>query len=117
MSKSASHSAGHSPGKLAELLRRMERFTDRSWYPALVAALAALDLFVLVIPTDGLLISAVLSPKRRAKWVSAAIWVSLGSTVGAVLLASLVQGVGDPFLRWIAGSALNGEAWERVRRF
>lgn len=70
-------------------IKRLQSFADRPWYFPVLGLLAGLDLFILVVPTDALLISSVmLQPKR---WVSAFFWVGLGSAVGAVALAGIVQ--------------------------
>ncbi len=62
----------------------------------MVGLLAALDAFLVVIPTDGLLIGAVmLAPKR---WVYSAVMVSLGSSLGALSLAAILEIHGMPFL-------------------
>ncbi len=75
--------------KVLTWIRRLQQFADRPWYFPVLGLLAGLDLFILLIPTDALLVSSVmLKPK---KWIGAGVWVSLGSALGAVLLASLIQ--------------------------
>ncbi|RYG34625.1 MAG: hypothetical protein EOO01_32105 [Chitinophagaceae bacterium] len=39
-------------------IRFVEGYANRWWYSPLIAVLAAADSFVIVIPTDGLLVSA-----------------------------------------------------------
>lgn len=66
------------------------------WYPPLLGILAALDNFLVVIPTDGILISSsMLRPKR---WFIFATAVAIGSTVGASCLAGLVEHQGLPYI-------------------
>lgn len=74
----------------------MQKFADRIWYPPFVGLLAALDNFVVVIPTDGILISSsMLKPKR---WFILGVNIAAGSTLGAILLAAFVETRG---LEWI----------------
>lgn len=69
--------------------RRLQEFADRPWYFPLLGILAGIDLFVLVIPTDALLVSSVmLQPKR---WVTAFLWVAFGSSLGCAIMAGLIQ--------------------------
>jgi membrane protein YqaA with SNARE-associated domain len=99
-------------GRISYLVVRLEKFVDRAWYPFLVALLAAIDLFVAVIPTDGILVtSSLLRPKR---WVAMFVSGALGSAVGAAVLSILVNAYGEPFVEWISAGALQSETWVRV---
>lgn len=74
----------------------LQRFAERIWYPPFIGLLAGLDNFILIIPNDGILISScILTPKR---WLALAINVSIGSTLGAMALAVLVEYHGLPWL-------------------
>jgi len=75
---------------------------DRSWYPPLIGFLAALDNLIVIIPNDGILISSsILTPKR---WFILAASVAIGSTVGALALATVVENYGLSFiLDWYPG--------------
>ena len=67
----------------------LQAYVSRWWYPPFIGFLAALDNIVVIIPNDGILISsAMLAPK---KWLRISVWVAVGSTLGAVFLAHLVQ--------------------------
>jgi len=68
---------------------RIQKFVDRPWYVVLVAFLAAADLFVAFIPTEALLISAVLAKPKR--WLSTSLIVTSGSAIGALVLGALLQ--------------------------
>ena len=74
----------------------MQKFADRIWYPPFIGMLAALDNFVMIIPNDGILISSSMLTPRR--WVTLAISVAIGSTLGATILAAFVEARG---LEWI----------------
>lgn len=99
-------------GLKAQALRwlvRLERFTDRAWYVPLLSAFAALDFFVLVVPTDALLLSYVALKPRR--WVSAGFWIATGSALGALLMAVLIARFGEPM---VALFAPEPEKWARA---
>lgn len=64
-------------------------FVNRPWYPALIALLALLDLFIVIVPTDVFLISAVMGQPRR--WFSTGITIALGSIIGSALLAFVLD--------------------------
>jgi membrane protein YqaA with SNARE-associated domain len=86
--------------KLHQIIRQyvklLQRFADRFWFPPLLALLAALDNFVIVIPNEGILISSsIVIPKR---WFIFALSVTIGSSIGALLLVALVRFQG---LHWI----------------
>jgi len=94
---------------LLSRIRSLQKYIDRPWYPYLVALLAAVDMFVLVIPTDGLLVSAVLLRPKR--WARTFLIVTTGSALGALLLAWLFQhgvsAVTDKLVPLIFGAAWN----------
>lgn len=82
--------------KIRVYVHNLQRYTDRFWYPPLIGFLAALDNLVIIIPTDGILISsAMLIPKR---WFVLALSVAVGSTLGALVLAALVEFQGLPWI-------------------
>ena len=89
-------------------LNKFQKFTFRPWYLPAVCLLAALDVFVWVIPTDLLLISFVLL--RPNKWVSAFIWVSLGSALGALSLGFIFHYFSDFALAHFSFM----EGWDRT---
>lgn len=77
-------------------MHRAAKYADRWWYPPFIGLLAFADLFILVIPTDAILISAViLSPKR---WAITGAMVAAGSALGSVALALLLRVEGLPWL-------------------
>jgi membrane protein YqaA with SNARE-associated domain len=77
-------------------VRRLQTFVDRVWYAPLIGGLAGADNFVIVVPTDGILVSStMLKPKR---WLLLAACVTVGSTLGAVALAACVEILGLPWI-------------------
>lgn len=80
--------------KVTYYVKVLQQFANRRWYPAFIAFLAALDNLIIIIPNDGILISSsMLIPKR---WFSFALNVAIGSTIGALALAVLVELYGLP---------------------
>lgn len=95
--------------KIEAAIHVSQRFTDRIWYPPLIGLLAFLDAFVIIIPTDGLLISSVLLKPKR--WINLALCVSIGSTFGALILFYLVKSHGLPVILNFFPGIDNGEMW------
>ncbi len=82
--------------KIRASVQFLQRYANRLWYPPFIGLLAALDNLIVVIPNDGILISSsMLTPKR---WFFLALSIALGSTVGAVVLALLVEYQGLPWI-------------------
>lgn len=77
-------------------MRDLQSFADRIWYPPLLGFLAALDNLIFVIPNDGLLISSSMLTPR--KWFALAISVTIGSTLGALVLITVVKLQGLPWI-------------------
>lgn len=96
-------------------IKRLQLFADRSWYFPVVGLLAGLDLFLLIIPTDAILVSSVILQPRR--WIGAFIWIGVGAAVGALVLAGLLQWDGPEMVqRWFP-SAFQSSSWQSVDAF
>lgn len=95
--------------KLKRWFTVLQKYADRWWYAPVIGLLAAADLFLVVVPTDGLLISAVMLSPRR--WIYTAFMVSLGSALGCLLLAYLLQQHGMPLLQHIVPGIEHHSAW------
>lgn len=82
--------------KYHQYIRRMivmlRRYANRLWYPPLLSTLAALDALLIVIPTDGILISSSMLMKKR--WMTFGFFVAVGSAIGSIALISLVGHLG-----------------------
>ncbi len=93
----------------------LQAFVDRVWYPPLVGLLAALDNFVIVIPNDGILISSsMLTPKR---WFTLALCIAVGSTIGALGLAALIEFQGLPWILEFFPGADQTSTWTMTEEF
>ncbi len=98
-----------------KFIARLERFSQRVWYTPAIALLAGLDLFILIVPTDALLISnAALRPKR---WVWIALWVTAGSALGALVLGLAVQTFGTHFLSVVGFNPESSSGWRSAAQW
>ncbi len=82
--------------KIRSLVKRLQQYTDRIWYAPLIGLLAALDNLVIIVPTDGILVSSTML--RTRNWILFAVSISVGSTLGAMVLASVVEIKGLPWI-------------------
>jgi membrane protein YqaA with SNARE-associated domain len=96
-------------------VQRLQRFADRIWYPPLIGFLAALDNLIVIIPNDGILISSSMIMPRR--WFNLALNVAIGSTVGALALAALVELQGLPWILEFYPGADESKAWILTEAF
>lgn len=95
--------------RLKHWFQTLQKYGDSIWYAPLVAVLAALDSFIVIVPTDGLLVGAsILGPRR---WIYNALVITIGSTLGAVALAALIQQHGLPFLLNIVPGVDQSQVW------
>lgn len=95
--------------RLQRLIKFLRAHARSWWYTPLISLLAAADAFVVVIPTDGLLVSACLLNPRR--WIYTVFLVTLGSTIGAWALAAILENHGLPFLLQIFPGIDQTSAW------
>jgi len=77
-------------------VKMLQAYVHRAWYGPLTGALALLDVFIVFIPTDGIVVSSAMLTPRRWFWLAG--WVTLGSTLGTLLLAFLVERHGLPWI-------------------
>lgn len=96
-------------------IKVLQKFADRIWYAPLIGLLAALDNLIVVIPNDGILISSsMLIPKR---WFIFALSVTIGSLLGALFLAALVNMHGLPMILDYYPGAQETKAWAWTQSF
>lgn len=99
----------------AHLIAILERFSDRPWYFPVACFIAAIDLFVMFIPTEGLLVSSViLQPK---KWIQAFMWISVGSALGSTGLGFASAYYGEAVVHFFVKDALSSPVWVKAQHF
>jgi len=96
-------------------IRRLQRHARRWWYAPLISFLAFIDHFVVFIPTDGLLVSAVMLHPRR--WIYTFLCLSVGSSLGALVLAALIEWHGLPLLLQISPGLDQTGMWSWTEAF
>lgn len=100
--------------RIKKLVSALQRHADRAWYAPLIGLLSALDNLVLIIPTDGILISSsMLIPKR---WLLFSVSIAVGSTLGALGLAALVEFQGHAWVLQVYPGLDQTLAWTWTER-
>lgn len=98
--------------KLVHQLRLYSKFW---WYPYLIGLLVAVDSFILIVPTDAMTVSAVmLEPK---KWIRYAMLVAISSSIGAILLAVMVDFYGMDFIHAVFPGLDQTRMWQWTDEF
>ncbi len=82
--------------RITTYVKLLQRHADRWWYTSFIGLLAAADNLVVVVPTDGILVSS--SMLRPQRWFWFALSIAIGSTLGALVLAGLVEFHGLPWI-------------------
>lgn len=82
--------------RIRGMVKILQHHVDRLWYAPFLGFLAGLDNLVVVVPTDGILISSTILKPRR--WLILAFSVAFGSTLGALALAAVVEFQGLPWI-------------------
>lgn len=101
--------------KIQSLIVWLQHHVSRWWYGPFIGLLAFADALILIIPNDGILISStMLVPKR---WLNFAVCISIGSTLGAILLAALTQYYGLPLLERFYPELIASEGWAWSEKF
>jgi uncharacterized membrane protein YdjX (TVP38/TMEM64 family) len=84
-----------------KLFERLKRYSDKPWYLPLVCFLAYIDVFILVIPMEGLIVtSSILRPKR---WLTFALGIATACALGGFTLSLVVHWKGEPFVAHFLG--------------
>lgn len=101
--------------KISGYVKRLQRYVNRWWYPPAIAVLAALDNLIVIVPTDGILISSSMINPRR--WHFFAVAIAVGSTAGAVILSYLVEIHGLPWILHMYPGLDQTHTWIWTDRF
>ena len=98
--------------RIWKALNILNRIQDRAFYHPVLALVAGLDLFLLLVPTDWLIVSSVLS--KPAGWWKTSLWVALGSALGAFCLGYLVLHHRDWVLAHLHLESSHSKLWQRL---
>lgn len=99
---------------LKKIFAFLRRHSKNAWYLPFVCLLAFIDLFIVVIPTEGLIITT--SVMRPRRWLLTALSVTSASSLGALTMALITRSYGEPFVAWIAGADfLQAPMWIRTQ--
>jgi membrane protein YqaA with SNARE-associated domain len=90
-------------------LHGLYRLVSRPWYPFLLGLLAAADIFLVFLPTDGMLVASIMLERR--KWLVQSVFLAIGSTIGALGLAWLTRAQGLPWILRMFPGLENTETW------
>jgi membrane protein YqaA with SNARE-associated domain len=83
------------------------------WFPFHAALIVIVDYFFPVLPSTALVVSAsVLAPKR---WLPIAIGCSIGSALGALIIAFIFQQYGWLVIEWLFGDLRTAPQWETIQ--
>jgi membrane protein YqaA with SNARE-associated domain len=97
------------------LIVKMQAWVDCWWYSSLLLVLAFADLFVFIIPTDGILVSSILARSKR--WLTLAAAVTLGNTLGALIFVFILRDYGVEVIQeWMPGLT-SSWAWSFTQHF
>ncbi len=99
--------------RLRKFFEELKHYASRPWYVPLLAFLAAADLFIFVVPTDALVVSAAMLKPKRWFWIGLAI--ALGSTLGCALLGILIQQYQSQILTFLHIDVAGAGEWSRFR--
>lgn len=101
--------------RVIKLIQFFQHYVNKSWYSLLMGFLAFIDYFVIVIPSDGLIISSsMLQPK---KWLQLAIAFTVGSTLGGIALFYIVREFGLALILNIYPAIDQGATWAWTTQF
>ena len=100
---------------ITHAVKLLQYYIDRIWYLPLLSFLAILDNFLVVIPTDGILISS--SMLKPQKWFYFSMFIGIGSAIGALILAYVIQLYGIQVVEMMFPDIQNSSAWIRTQKF
>jgi membrane protein YqaA with SNARE-associated domain len=101
---------------LKNVLGYLKTHSSRPWFLPFVCFLAFIDLFIVVLPTEGMIMTTTVMRPRR--WLVTALSVSTASALGAIALSITARKFGLPFVAWAAGPEfLHSAKWISTQRW
>jgi membrane protein YqaA with SNARE-associated domain len=95
--------------KLGKFILFVEKYSSYWWYGPLLAFLAAIDAYVFVVSVEAFLLPAVLAKPKN--WPYAALWGTVGSTIGATSFAMLTSKYGEGIVQHFFPKLLHSKSW------
>lgn len=100
---------------ITHAVKLLQYYIDRVWYLPLLSVLAILDVFLVVLPTDGLTISS--SMLKPAKWFYFGLFSAVGSAVGGLILCYIIQSYGIQVVESLFPHIQGSNAWIQTQKF
>jgi len=100
---------------ITHAVKLLQYYINRAWYLPMLSLLAFLDNFLVVVPTDGILISS--SMLKPQKWFYFSFFVAAGSAIGALGLALIIETYGIHVVENFFPNIQTSSAWIRTQGF
>ncbi|MES2801907.1 MAG: hypothetical protein V4654_05400 [Bdellovibrionota bacterium] len=100
---------------ITHAVKLLQHYINHVWYLPMLSLLAFLDNFLVIVPTDGILISS--SMLRPQKWFYFSIFVAAGSAIGALGLAYIIDIYGIQIVESLFPNIQTSSAWIRTQEF
>lgn len=100
---------------ITHAVKLLQYYINRAWYLPMLSLLAFLDNYLVVVPTDGILISS--SMLKPEKWFYFAFFVAAGSAIGALGLALIIEYYGIHIVENFFPNIQSSSAWIRTQGF
>jgi uncharacterized membrane protein YdjX (TVP38/TMEM64 family) len=93
--------------RLFAFFKTLPQYVHRPWYPYLMALTAFSDYFIFIVPLDAIVVGSIVA--ARTRWLSISFWSSIGSTLGALLFAEVIEHFGVSVIQSWAPHILDSE--------
>jgi membrane protein YqaA with SNARE-associated domain len=100
---------------ITHAVKLLQYYIDRVWYLPMLSLLAFLDNFLVVIPTDGILISS--SMLKPSKWFYFGTFIAVGSAIGVLGLSFLVQYYGIEIIESLFPNIQASGPWIKAQKW
>lgn len=98
-----------------KIAKKLKTYSSHRWFGVYAGGVISLDYFIPVLPSTTLVIaSSLLQPK---KWLTMAIWLALGSTIGGVFVSSLLQVFSEVLINGIFSGVAASDEWHNMITF
>lgn len=94
----------------------LKRHAKRPWFLPFICFLAFIDLFIVILPTEGMIMTTTIMRPRR--WLVTSSFVTTASALGAVALSITAHQYGNPFVAWMLGpDFLESARWIKIQHW